>query len=164
MPFSDLTFYGNTAVMWLAALAVAAATFFGLKLVQAVLIRRLVRLADRTTNAIDDLVVRVLRRTSALFLTAVALFAGSRLLTISAGADEVVAVLATLALVLQGGVWATVAVDHLLRRQTERYMEEDAATATTLRFVGFLARLVVWLVVLLVALDNLGIDITALVA
>jgi small-conductance mechanosensitive channel len=43
-------------------------------------------------------------------------------------------------------------------------MKEDAAAATTIGALRFIAKLVLWTAVLLLALDNLGLDITTLVA
>jgi small-conductance mechanosensitive channel len=50
----------------------------------------------------------------------------------------------------------------LLRR--EQQLEEDAGAVAALDIVGFLVRVSVWAIVFLLALDNLGINITALVA
>jgi small-conductance mechanosensitive channel len=41
---------------------------------------------------------------------------------------------------------------------------DDAARTTTITFLAFLVRLALWVIVLLVALDNLGVNVTALVA
>jgi small-conductance mechanosensitive channel len=49
-------------------------------------------------------------------------------------------------------------------RARKRRMSSSPAAATSLAAVGIVARLVAWSMVLLVMLDNLGIDVTALVA
>lgn len=43
-------------------------------------------------------------------------------------------------------------------------MEEDAATVTTFTALGFIGRIALWTVVLLLALDNLGVEVSALIA
>ena len=43
-------------------------------------------------------------------------------------------------------------------------MEHDAGQATTVSALGFTSRLVLWSLVVLLALDNLGVDVTAMVA
>ena len=43
-------------------------------------------------------------------------------------------------------------------------METDPASATTVSMLTFIAKLVLWAVVLLLALENAGIDVTALIA
>jgi len=46
----------------------------------------------------------------------------------------------------------------------QRALKKNPAAATTINAMSFLSRILIWSVVLLVALDNLGIDVTALVA
>jgi len=43
-------------------------------------------------------------------------------------------------------------------------MNQDTSSATTITFLGFIARLILWVIVLLLILDNLGVNITGLVA
>ncbi len=43
-------------------------------------------------------------------------------------------------------------------------MDEDTSSATTITFLGFVARIILWVIVLLLILDNLGVNITGLVA
>ncbi|MGB3051563.1 MAG: mechanosensitive ion channel family protein, partial [Polyangiales bacterium] len=45
-----------------------------------------------------------------------------------------------------------------------RQTEEDGANRTTMNALSFIARLVLWITVFLLVIDNLGIDVTALVA
>jgi small-conductance mechanosensitive channel len=50
-----------------------------------------------------------------------------------------------------------------VERYTVRKVNVDGATATTVTALGYLARMVFWLVILLLALDNFGVDVTTLV-
>jgi small-conductance mechanosensitive channel len=43
-------------------------------------------------------------------------------------------------------------------------MESDAASVTTIAALGFLGRVAIWAIVALLAMENLGVDVTALVA
>jgi small-conductance mechanosensitive channel len=60
-------------------------------------------------------------------------------------------------------VWLNRAASFLLTRYFSRSLD-DAARTTTITFLAFLIRLTLWVIVFLVALDNLGINVTALVA
>ena len=64
---------------------------------------------------------------------------------------------------LQAAVWLSAAVTVGINRYT-RSIEDDAAQLTAFAAIKFIVRLVVWSVILLMILDNLGVDITALVA
>jgi len=45
-----------------------------------------------------------------------------------------------------------------------RRLDDDADSATSIAALGFVVKLAIWAVVILIALDNLGVDITALIA
>ncbi|NOQ97827.1 MAG: mechanosensitive ion channel [Calditrichae bacterium] len=55
-------------------------------------------------------------------------------------------------------------IQYWVERYKKKKLAEDAASVTTFTALGFLLRLVLWSVIALLILDNLGIDITTLVA
>jgi len=67
-------------------------------------------------------------------------------------------------LVIQAGFWTSAALDVWLRHYRQGDHASDRIRATTVGALHFVIRLVLWSGVTLLALDNLGIDITALVA
>src|SRR5690606_34893903 len=72
--------------------------------------------------------------------------------------------LAIIALVLQGALWGSRLITWYIGRDVKERLQTDAATVTTLAALGFLAKLALWSVALLLILANMGVDITALVA
>ncbi len=156
--------YQNTILEWLIATGIALLTIGAIEAVKAFLVRQVGRLADRTVTHFDNLLVAVIRRTSFLFVLALAVLVGSHALELSDRVTGWVHALVVLATLLQIGFWGNAAIQVGLGRYSEQRMEEDAAEATTVRFVGFLLRLILWVLVALVALDTAGVDITALVA
>ena len=164
MEFLNSVFYENTVLEWLIA-AGAALLVLGILIgIKTVLIQQLSRVADRTTTQVDNFVAAVLLRTRWFFLLALAILAGAQLLTLPDRVTSILQALVFLATLLQIGFWGNAGIDAGVDRYAERRMEKDAAEATTLRFVGFLLRLALWVLVALVALDTAGVDITALVA
>lgn len=164
MEFLSTTFYGNSVLQWLIAVGVAVLVIIALEGVKVFLVRQLSRLSDRTATELDDLFVAILRRTRFFFLLALAVVAGSQMVELSDRVRDIIRALTFLATLLQIGFWGTAGIEVGLGRYTSRRMEEDAAAATTVRFVGFLLRLVLWAIIALVALDTAGVDITAMVA
>jgi small-conductance mechanosensitive channel len=164
MRYLDQIFFGNTLGMWLTALGVTAATFLVLKMLQTIVVRRLASLAATTATDLDDLVVRLLRGTRILFLVLLSVYAGTYALTLPPHTTRLVQTLLVLGLLLQGAIWGTSVITFWLGRMMKRRMEEDAASATTLAGLGFVAKLVLWSLVLVLALDNMGVNITGLVA
>ncbi len=93
-----------------------------------------------------------------------AVFAGSAVITLPAVVTTVLRAATIIALLVQGGIWASATISFLLERYRQRKLKADPAGVTTMNALGFLARLGLWAVVLLLVLDNLGVNITALVA
>lgn len=161
MPELSNVFYGNEIQAWLIALAITVGTFVLLRLVQTVLIVRIERLAQKTSIIWDDIVIGALRKTKLLYLFFVAVYVGSLGLALPPdlrAVDSVVLVVATL---LQAGIWASAALRIWLQKYRES--EEDGASRTTMNALSFLGRVALWATILLLILDNLGIDVTALV-
>jgi len=154
----------NTIQTWLTFLAVTSASLAVAYLFKRLAVVRISRLAARTSFQWDDALAEVLTRTHALFLLAVALFIGSLALALPEGVRRGVFTVIAVALVMQGGLWLNAAMVFWQKRYVEQRRKTDPASATTVNAVGFVARLVLWSVVLLLVLDNFGIDVTALVA
>jgi small-conductance mechanosensitive channel len=155
--------FGNPIQLWLTALSVSVAVYLILRTVRGLIARRLTRLAETTRTYVDDLLSDVLSSTSNLFLIAVAVSLGARFLDLSESAAGAINTLTILLVIFQAGLWGTRAIAFLLNRSLKGRMEEDPAGATMVTPMLFLTRLVVWSIVLLLALDNLGVNVTALV-
>jgi small-conductance mechanosensitive channel len=164
MEVLDWVFLGNTLRAWAMGLLSGAGTLLVLLLARRILVARLGKLAARTTNRLDDLVVELIRRTRTLFLATLALWPAQAALSLSPRALEVVHVVTVIALAIQAGIWGTVAIAQALGGRARDLREQDPAAATTLTAVTVLLRLVLWALLLLLALDNLGFNVSTLVA
>jgi len=164
MGILETIFYSNPVWMWLLAIAIVAFVWFILRVVMRRLVTRLKRYAAKTPGRFDDLLVELLAKTRFLFVLIVAFYAGSLILTLPDVAERALRGVFVLGLLVQAGYWGDGLITFWIRRTARRKMEEDAATATSLTALSFVAKAIVWTVVVLVALDNFGIDITALIA
>ena len=164
LAFLDRTYLGNSVKTWLIAVLVTVVVLAVLALVRRVLERRLGRLVARTRTDIDDLAVDLLRMTKFFFPLFIALYIGSRTLAMTAILDRVIRGAMVIALLVQFALWGNAVISFWITRYMQSRMKEDAAAATTIGALRFIAKLVLWTAVLLLALDNLGLDITTLVA
>ncbi len=161
MPELSDVFFGNDLQSWLTALGVAIAILIGLRLVEQVLIVRIQRLAKKTDTVIDDVVIGVLRKTKLIYLFIVSVYLGSLALTLPETIRTIDWRILMVATWLQVGIWVSTGIQIWLEHY--RASEEDGANRTTMNALSFLVRVVLWATVLLLILDNLGVDITALV-
>jgi len=109
-------------------------------------------------------VTDLLDRTKLVFVAIVGIWAGSYALSLPERAESIVHAVLVLGLLLQTAFWATALVNYALSRYRKSVEDEDPGAATAMGALSFLSRLAVWAVITLIALDTLGIDITALVA
>ena len=165
MPVRDwleTRYFDNTLAQWLIAAGVLVGGTVVLLLLRGLVVRRLLRLAQRTKTDIDDLAVDLIRRTRFYFIVALCLVAGTLALEVPATWLRARHVFIVIAVLLQLGVWGT----GLITYWVERYFRRSGgrgATATTLSAIGYVGRFLLWGMLLILALDNLGFEITTLV-
>jgi len=160
----NIEILGNPLLHWLTALGIALAINVVVGLVKWLVINRLAKFAQKSSTALDDAVIEVARRTRQFLIFGVTLFVGSQYLELPDRAETVIRTVATIAAFAQIGLWCVAGLDFWLNRYRKRALEVDAAAATSLAALSFIGRVLLWAFVLLLALDNLGVDVTALVA
>jgi small-conductance mechanosensitive channel len=157
-------FAGNPLSHWALAVAAVLITFTVLPLLKGYL----VRVANRHPHASElvfvQLLLRLIPRTSRLFMWVVAINLGERFLALPERIENGLHILVLVGIWFQVGLWGVTAVEYLLERQQRRRGGADSGFVSSLGIISFLANVVIWAFVSLLALDNLGVNITALVA
>lgn len=153
--------YSNTLTAWITALITFAAVFSAFYLLKSFVGRR-ARTSAVPPSHLQELFTDSIKRTRPGFILVVALWAGSLALTLNAHHEHVWHLVVMVAVLLQTGIWAGGLVVFWSERIAE-HREADAGTRMTINVVAIAVRVMLWLIVLLVILDNLGINITALV-
>jgi len=164
MVILDYTLLGNSLQTWLISLTVAIAVVFLLLMAKRLVVKRLSAMAARTVTQIDDLLVELLRHGKAWFLLLVGVFAGALFLSLPETVMKVVRSAVVIALLIQAGIWAGLVINFYLQSYRRRRLQKDPGSVTTLSALVLFGKITVWAVVLLLALDNLGINVTALIA
>ena len=159
----NVMFLNNPVLGWLTALAIAAGVTIALYLIKRVVVHRLAALAVRTETRLDDIAVAALQSTKKFVMLVMGLYAGSKALALPLSVD----VFATRAAITVGLIQAAIWGNNALRAWLVQYYENrssEPGRATSAAAVGFVLRMVLWIVILLMILDNLGVNITTLVA
>lgn len=157
-------FYGNTLAEWGWAALVGLLVMVGVRLTLKLVLVRVRALSRRTDTDVDDLVVDLLARTKILFVLLVGVWAASIPLALNPMLERWIRAILVVGLLLQAGFWITAGINYALERYRRRQLELDPSGATAVGALGFIARLLLWTVVVLTALANVGIDITAFIA
>ena len=161
----NTVFLGNPVADWLLALAAAAVVAAGLDAAKSIVLRRLRAIVAARPGGSRPLgaAVAALSATRLLVLIIVGLYAGASLLALPERSQLFISRVAIAAVLVQCAIWG----DHALRAwlasaRAEQPLDPDRVTSSTA--IVFLLRVVLWAVVGLMTLDNLGVNITALVA
>lgn len=152
----------NSPTEWLIAAAITAAVISVLLLLRLLIRRYADKLSKTDRREILEIPAEVLSRTTLPFLVAVALYFGLQSLDLGAKLSKLLNSAITITVFMQFGVWAGAAVRAWVQRR--RNSAADRAAVGSLGIISFIAGVLIWALVLLAALDNLGVNITALVA
>ncbi|HTV78094.1 MAG TPA: mechanosensitive ion channel family protein [Steroidobacteraceae bacterium] len=162
--FLALPIFRNSLPDWAAALGVALAVMLVLLVARTVVRRYHARLAATNRVEILEVPLGVLSRTTLPFFLILSLFIGLRMLDISPGTRLTAGSALTVAIFWQTGIWATAAAAAWFEIRRHGHAGADAATAASFGVIAFIVQAIIWAFVILLALDNLGVNITALVA
>lgn len=165
MPFLDSIFLGNPVVRWVqATIVISAIILFGY-LLKKVLKHFGAVQRYKSNQKLSYLVYQQLAATSMLFIFLGALYAGSSVLFVPESFRSGIRIAFVLIAMIQVGLWSAGAVEFWISWKKQELSSEDRSKASTISALGIFVKVVIWVVVLLLALDNFpGVDITSLIA
>lgn len=163
--YLNMVVWNNSIREWFVALGIFVAGIIILWLVRWGVARYLPEPDPSGEGGAAWVAAAILRRTLMPFIVILSAVAGLQVLKMPENLSVWVASIAMAALIIQITLWANAVVDIFLTRLRRRLSRENAARETTLRAAGFLAKLLLGVLALLLILDNIpGVEITALVA
>jgi len=163
MELLEKIYFGNSLQSWLVAVGILAFAFAFFKIVLKILINRISALAITTDTKIDDLFVAMLKRTKNFILLASSLYIASNAVILKSATSAFWLKACFVLLILQAGIWVNGGFSFWLQETIKKRQEEDVASITTITLLGVIARIGLWVIILLLLLGNLGVNITGLV-
>lgn len=155
----------NSPQDWTIALLAIATCMLLLHTVRGMLLSRLRKRLGAGEDGLVALLVDIVSATRILLAAAIGLYIATQLLALPAAFDLAVDRAFVALLLLQGGMWANRGLDFWLRRRfAAGESGDEGARAMTRSLLSFIGRIVLWALVLLLILDNMGLNVTALVA
>jgi small-conductance mechanosensitive channel len=162
--FLDTIVLNNSIQDWGLAFLIALAAIVAFPFMRSIIVQRVAAFAHTTATDWDNFVADVLQRTRGWFLLLVGLYLGSWVLEIPAEIGLYVDQLMVIGFFIQAGLWGSGAIRFWVTDYRQEKLAEDASRVTAVAALGFIGALVVWVIVLLLILDNLGVEITSLIA
>jgi small-conductance mechanosensitive channel len=160
---SERIFYQNSIAGWLLAGMVAAAVWSGLSLLRRFVGARAQKLSADPRSTPVRLLFHLVNNTRQFLFLALALDAAQEGLTLPPRLQHIVLNLVSMLILLQVGLWAGGTLRFYLEIK-EQERGADRLFAGSLDIINFVGRMLIWGLLILVALDNLGVNITALLA
>jgi len=165
MPVLEKVFWGNSVQAWLVAIGVAIVFAVVVRVARSIVGQYLSRLARKTETEFDDWVVEVLGRTKGFVITILAIYVGSHAVALPERLQTWLHSIAVITFLIQIAFWLDAVLVLAINSYQKRYVEDDASRLTTIRSARFIARLILYSIVLMLALDNIpGVEITTLIA
>lgn len=155
---------GNPVRAWAISIVILIAVVAALMVLRYVIRNRLQKLVDASDNTAIRVGRHVVGQTRLWFLLLIAVNISLRSIDASETFDLVFRRLLIIGMLVQLGTWAVAGFGRFMELRRARQMQEDAGAVAAMDIVSFLLRVTVWAIVFLLILDNLGVNITALVA
>src|SRR5688572_4939343 len=159
---SSHTFYGHTWLSLLLALGVLILVAAISRVVQGAVLARAKKIVSNTETELDDAWIQVLSSTAWFFHLGLGLLTVRYSLDLSAKTSEVLRGGLFVIFGIQVALWIQSGIGAFLGVWARREGTSHANTAA--EAIRFVARLIVWVVFLMVVLSNLGVEVTTIVA
>jgi small-conductance mechanosensitive channel len=156
------TLFDNSAAAWLHGILAFLLTFLIVPVLRAFLRAQRRRYANREAPLAIALLTDLAEHTGQIMWWIAALYVADKVLTLPKGVDRAFDLIIIAGFWLQVGLWASAAVRFGLQRHQAR--SGDARLTSTMDILLFVMRIIVWSIVILLALENLGINVGPLVA
>jgi small-conductance mechanosensitive channel len=160
----DALFLGNSLLRWIIAAGVIVGVYFALMLLHRLAQGRYRRLAATPQAEFLETPLQIASQTTVVFRVVASVTLAMLILELPERAGRALLTLFTIVAFWQLGLWATTAVRASLIRKRQFALEHDRAAASSLGIIDFLSKITIWSLVLLLTLDNLGIEIQPLLA
>jgi small-conductance mechanosensitive channel len=148
---------------WLIAGVVGVVVWASLWILRDLIASRYKKYSSAKNPTLIRLIGYLIGNTKQILFFAVALDAAQQSLTLPDRVQRIVSNTALILILIQVGLWAGRSVRFYLEmKELER--GADRVFAGSLDIINFVARMLIWSLLILVGLDNLGVNITALLA
>lgn len=163
MLFFEYSILSNPVEKWLLAAGIVLAATITMYTLSKVLARTFAALHGKFPGELAEVLSAMLRRTRLFILFFVAIYAGSRVLSLPAPLSMSLRYLAIILAGIQIGVWAAFLVTKIVSEYVIRKTDKEEAPSG-IALATLVARVIVWAFIILLVLDNLGFNITTLIA
>lgn len=163
MDWMTFKILNNEVKSWLISFCVLVIAYAAISLIKKILSSKIEIISKATTTKVDDLIFNLLNSTKPFFIFFWSFYLALSLLSLPAAARTSANNIIFIVCMFQAAAWANAAVKFWVEHCMTKRVAEDATSATTIGLVVLVAKASIYALLLLLTLNNLGINITALV-
>lgn len=157
------TIASNNASSWITAGIVFSSILMAVLIGRFVAKRYLSTLAAKTQTRIDDIILLLVKRLNVVIIAVIAMFLAQKVLVAPEKLAQIMRVAAISAVFLQVALWGNAVVNFLLA-DAIRQADQQAVNISARRALALLSRIVLWILILALLLENLGVRLSPLLA
>lgn len=149
---------------YLLALGVSLLTYFLIWGIYAVLTTKIARITGRPRNKWDDIVVYTMEKTTTFFMIMSSLYVGLKFIKHSKLIDDYADKIYFIVFMWQMAVWSHHLLDKWIHSTIRKRTLRNPAAASSISLIQLLSKLILFSILFLFTLSNLGIKITTIIA
>lgn len=161
--FWDKVYWGNSVAGWTTAIVIILASLLALKLFERIVLLRIRRLAERTTGTLDDFLVATFQSSVMPLAYSLVIYAGITYLHLPARIEK----LLHIAVLFITTFFIIRIISSFLGHFVNRFINREAdgeSKKKQARGILLIIQAAIWVIGLVFLIDNLGYDITTIVA
>ncbi len=162
--FLEKTIYHNTVKDWLLAVAITFIVYFLTRTTKYILQKKLNSFAADTITAWDDLAAELIGRINIVFFLILSVYMGSLKTQLPETTSNILKNSFIIVSLVQVAILISYSINFWIERYRKQKVQSNAEAVTTLTSVGFVLRMMIWIIFILIALDNIGVNITTFIA
>ena len=162
--FLEKEIYHNTVKDWFLAVAITFMVYFFISITKHILQKKLNSFAGETITAWDDLAAELIGRINVVFLLILSVYMGSLKIALPEMTGNILKNAFVIVSLVQVAILTSYTINFWIERYRNQKVESNAEAVTTLTSVGFVLRMMIWIIFILIALDNIGVNITTFIA
>jgi small-conductance mechanosensitive channel len=156
-------YFDNTVERWLFAFGIALVLSVVLSILNKQLIKHFKSYTNRTHTDFDDLLVELLSKTSLVVIFVFSLLVALLYLDVNEFIRGIRKHIIIIALITQFGFWTDGLISYYIKKKTRDEAFRSGSRVTQLKAIGLLIKFVVWIVVVIFIISNLGFNVTTLI-
>lgn len=157
-------FENKMSLTWLLAVGITISLYLVLLAIQSVFVKKGAVHAAKTETLLDDLIIDLFRNVKKYFIFSLSLYLGLLWIKIPSRPRMIVDKAFMIVMFVQLAQTAGLIINFWIGKHLKVKSSQDLETASTIGLINFAVKAIVYSVLVLMVLNNLGVDITALVA